>query len=249
MMDQVYKKKLYRDDIVAFDFLIEILEDESVDLSDLAYEMKKIKTTKKLIIGLPVNHPDIVLNLQQQGATASRAFPTLQTGDTCASNAVGMAALEFIHDCGYDADLQKIIDALVRKVQPGYGAKNPDEFNMKTIKVEIFKGDDPQTTWKIDVEFRIKTQRAVPANNFALQTFPIPANLDVKKMKMVVRWDNFDPSTNLLPQHGHHAIFAKDYDAENGNYVCVNSWGGHLPHPLIHHSRIYAVDYVSLVKK
>ena len=95
------------------------------------------------------------------------------------------------------------------------------------------------------MEFGIKTQFAAPDSNFALKTVPNVANLG-EKVKMVIRWDIFDPSKGA--GHQHHAIYAKDYDAETGNYSCVNSWGGQDSRPQIHHSRIYAVDYVSLVQ-
>ena len=49
---------------------------------------------------------------------------------------------------------------------------------------------------------------------------------------------------------GPQYIYAKDYDQYTGDYLCVNSWGpanSYLAKPRINKSRIYAVDYVSIV--
>ena len=69
-------------------------------------------------------------------------------------------------------------------------------------------------------------------------------------MQMVVRWDigmiHMDENIHVL---GNHAIFAKDYNMATGNYSCINSWGsGKLAEPTINKSRIYAVDYISIVQ-
>ena len=48
---------------------------------------------------------------------------------------------------------------------------------------------------------------------------------------------------------GPHAIFAKEFDPDTGNFSCSNRWGnGNLSEPTINKSRIYAVDYISIVQ-
>jgi len=219
--------------------LIKVLMSEEVELYHLAQKMKS--NHQKQSIGLPKTHHKIP-DLQKQSVTSTPSSVSDQgSPPICASHSVGKAVQEIIDDLGFNSVQQKIIDALQAEVQPLGQRANPNEFNNKSIKVDIEK-DNPENKETVEIQIGVQTDWAV-GDNYIFKTIPILSaeKLDEKKMKMVLRWDTGR-------KDGAHAIFAKEYDNSTGTYSCINSWGQDQPSPKIADSRIYAVDYITIVQ-
>ena len=63
-----------------------------------------------------------------------------------------------------------------------------------------------------------------------------------------ILWRDIGMTLSDLGIYGNHAIFAKDYNEVSGTYSCINSWGLVHPEPTLSRSRIYAVDYITIVQ-
>ena len=95
------------------------------------------------------------------------------------------------------------------------------------------------------MEIKVQSQAANVGSELAFNLnpwIPLPEG-----MKMVLRWD-LGMTFSDLGIYGTHAIFAKDYNEVSGAYSCINSWGLVHPEPTISRSRIYAVDYISVIQ-
>ena len=205
-----------------------------------------------LKIGLPTSHYIIPLLQEQKNVTASSAFASKESDlPICASHSVGKAVQEILHGIGWESEKHKIIDALIAAVQQDGKPKNPDEFNEKKIKVNIAKQDDAENQGEVEVEVKVQTDWGViDDSNHTLNTIPVEKTevLDKKNVKMVLRWDIGRTLSNKNID-GLHAIFAKNYAEETCNYYCINSWSqDYYPTPTIHKSRIYAIDYITIIQ-
>ena len=153
----------------------------------------------------------------------------------------GKAVFELIKDKGSDADQKKIIEAL--EDMQSKQAKNPDDFNNKKIKIDIYNKTNAEDRRRTTVEIQILTQRGeVNKTNHTVKTVQIAGSNMI--FKRVLRWETGISGDNT--HHGTHAICSNDYDIPSGTYSCENSWGSFENEPKIHKSRIYAIDYVSI---
>jgi len=200
-------------------------------------------TTKKKIIS---KLPDNIIKLPIQKATpttATRPSPSDQKGNTCASHAIGKAILMILHLCDCtvltdqkeedkinpqkNMEQQKIIDTLISEVQPLHCAKNPDEFNGRTI--DLYIEDSQKRQHNIRLRVNVQTD---------WETVPHPSltdqYLEAKKIQRVVR-DNLQNA---------HALYLEKYEKNDG-YHCINSHGLLNEHPICKDS-VYAVDFIQI---
>ena len=209
--------------------------------------MKLVLDQPKLPLGLPTSHPLIHLNHERQNTTNREALDrNNKSVPICSSYSIGRAILEIIRGLGYDSEEWKIINTLFGEIQHGKDV-NTAEFNNKRMKVHVWNQNDVEQKQEIELQLKIQTQWAkVNPDNLTINTIPIPF-LD-KGMKMILRWD-IGMTLSNKNVYGVHPIFAKDYDRATSNYSCINNWSeDFVKKPVIHSSRIYAVDYVSVIQ-
>ena len=166
----------------------------------------------------------------------------------CASHSVATAVKETVNDLGYNCYMDKIIVDLKDTIKQDK-VMNPDEFNKTKIKVFVENKTDKTVKGNINIELRVQTEAAsIGDDNQAFNYNPqteLPAG-----NKMILHWDI---GMTLLQKYGiqpgNHAIFAKSFDQGLGKYSCINSKAfGELPCPEISKSRVYAVDYISIIQ-
>eukprot|EP00091_Calanus_sinicus_P004382 TRINITY_DN14662_c0_g1_i1.p1 TRINITY_DN14662_c0_g1~~TRINITY_DN14662_c0_g1_i1.p1 ORF type:complete len:240 (-),score=45.66 TRINITY_DN14662_c0_g1_i1:106-825(-) len=200
MLEVWYEEELGEDGVDGYQKLMDILRHVDVSQKALARKMTPLKPGI-LNIGLPETHYVIPM-IEGQSKTGSLAYPSNQSGLTCASHATGKAILEVLDSAGWDADQQTIIDALIQKVQPSGQPENPDRFHTEIIKVDVTNKEFPGKTGEVDVQVIVQTRWGEMLKAHAFNTIPVSGDLNAKKTKMVLRWnmwDNGKTSMNPTP--------------------------------------------------
>jgi len=238
MLDTWHLQELYEEEVDGVVRLKEIFLNPQVDLKDLAKSLKS--KNAKLDIGLPKEHPKLPMSME----TGQPALISHQGQDAvCAGHAVTKAIVEIIDKHGFDCDQKKIQDDLVDTKC----ARNPDYFDKTKLRVNVTKKDDEKVAGFVEVQIGIKTVASSIENDFTFN--PCPLNPLPKGKEMVLRWD-IGMTLADKKIFGNHAIFAKHFHDDDGTFDCINSWGkNEMPYPKINKSRIYAIDYVSIIEK
>ena len=236
MLDTWHNEELFQEGFDGVSKLKKIFD--RVGLKDLASKLK-LKNAK-LDIGLPKEHPKLPMSME----TGQPALISHQGQDpVCAGHAVTKAIVEIIDKHGFDCDQKKIQDDLVDTKC----ARNPDYFDKKELRVNVTKKDDEKIAGFVEVQIGIKTVASSIENDFTFN--PCPLNPLPKGKEMVLRWD-IGMTLADKKIFGNHAIFAKHFHDDDGTFDCINSWGkNEMPYPKINKSRIYAIDYVSIIEK
>ena len=64
------------------------------------------------------DHHHVLQGLQRSELTGTLARPSVQTGETCASESVSKAVVSLLDRYGFDCDQKQICDTLIKKAQP-----------------------------------------------------------------------------------------------------------------------------------
>jgi len=242
MMDTYYNTVLCKSEGDGYQSLVDILRDESVDLTSLALTLKPL-TKGDLNIGLPTSHY-VIPDLDEQSKTGSLAHPSNQGQTlTCASHSVGKAILEILDSVGWNGNQDEIIKTLIAIGQPDGLAQNPDIFNNEILKVKVFSKEDPGMNGDVRLEIRIQNRWGKKLAPHAFRTVPVSVELDANKIKMVLRWDMYD---NTEKCYKLHAVYAKEYNPVLEKYSCINSWGDDQDKPQISKSDVESIYYVTI---
>ena len=245
MLETWYDEVLFDPGVDGYQELMNILKDDGVAQRALALKMTPVKQGV-LKIGLPESHYKIPIQ-EGQTKTGSLPYPSNQSGQTCASHAIGKVILEILDSIGWDADQQTVIEAIIAKLQPGGQAENPDSFNNVAIKVGVTNKEDKGKNGDVAIEVGVHNRWGDQLGPHAFRTIPVLLTGDLKKHKigMVLRWDMWNSSKN---KHEPHAIYAKEYDPATEMYSCINSWGNQEGFPQIHKSGVESIYYVTITQ-
>ena len=111
MLDTWYNQLLCEGGVDGYEKLVDILNNVDVAQKALAQKMTPVKPGV-LNIGLPETHYVIPL-IEGQSKTGSLAYPSNQSGLTCASHATGKAILEILDSIDF---LEKRKQIMTKKI-------------------------------------------------------------------------------------------------------------------------------------
>ena len=241
MLDEWYNIELFKSEINGFLKLINILEDPDIGLDSLAHRIivdqcVGLPHTYHAIPDLPVQSVDSIQSLSNNHGCNNK----------CRNHSVGKAIFEILDEFGCNVDQEKIMDTLIQEVKQDNHPANLNEFHNKIINVQIEKKDLTKQKRMVAIELKVQQVSCEINSNYTLNTSPKTEYSDMKNMKMILQWD-IGMTLNEEQIFGFHSIYANAYDQKTEMYSCINNWADFDVNPEIHNSRIFAINYFSII--
>ena len=166
---------------------------------------------------------------------------------TCASHAVGKAIVEIIDGFRFDSDQEKIIEDLIKTVQPSLQPTFILEFANKSIEIEIWNPGYRSRSRIVTISIFVQSQTNVDQHNW-IGPKMTSQELKDKNTRVVAVWKRKNTTQSV---HSYHAVYVKNITKSPGKTEftldCVNSWGDQQdPNPKISNRDISSLHYISL---
>ena len=193
---------------------------------------KKLKPFQDFI-HFPVGQPSVVSN---QG-----------TKPTCASHAMGKVVVEILNNFNLNCSQTKIIDDLIRIVQPDEEPVTIYKFNFTNIDLSFWEENDE--THPEERKVTLVVQHQVMMKSWLRSWTPAMTKkqLEEHNTKILAVYQT------KSAKYSSHAVFVKDFEQTLGPetyiFTCINSWGEKTdPELRIGSKDIVALYYISLIE-